>query len=80
MKLVISEQELVTIIEEKYGIKGVKVELELEPTPIKSKKTTTPKEDVVEKPVENTVESSEEKELPEATPVEAPTSISNLFN
>lgn len=78
MKLVISEQELVTIIEEKYGIKGVKVELE--PTPIKSKKTTTPKEDVVEKPVENTVESTEEKELPEATPVEAPTSISNLFN
>lgn len=78
MKLVISEQELVTIIEEKYGIKGVKVELE--PTPVKSKKTTTPKEDVVEKPVENTVESSEEKELPEATPVEAPTSISNLFN
>ncbi len=78
MKLVISEQELVTIIEEKYGIKGVKVELE--PTPTKSKKTTTPKEDVVEKPVENTVESSEEKELPEATPVEAPTSISNLFN
>lgn len=78
MKLVISEQELVTIIEEKYGIKGVKVELEA--TPTKSKKTTTPKEDVVEKPVENTVESSEEKELPEATPVEAPTSISNLFN
>lgn len=78
MKLVISEQELVTIIEEKYGIKGVKVELE--PTPAKSKKTTTPKEDVVEKPVENTVESTEEKELPEATPVEAPTSISNLFN
>lgn len=78
MKLVISEQELVTIIEEKYGIKGVKVELE--PTPTKNKKTTTPKEDVVEKPVENTVESSEEKELPEATPVEAPTSISNLFN
>lgn len=78
MKLVISEQELVTIIEEKYGIKGVKVELE--PTPTKSKKTTTPKEDVVEKPVENTVESSEEKELPEATPVEVPTSISNLFN
>lgn len=78
MKLVISEQELVTIIEEKYGIKGVKVELE--PTPTKSKKTTTPKEDVVEKPVENTVESSEEKELPEATPVEAPSSISNLFN
>lgn len=78
MKLVISEQELVTIIEEKYGIKGVKVELES--TPTKSKKTTTPKEDVVEKPVENTVESSEEKELPEATPVEAPTSISNLFN
>lgn len=78
MKLVISEQELVTIIEEKYGIKGVKVELE--PTPVKSKKTTTPKEDVVEKPVENTVESTEEKELPEATPVEAPTSISNLFN
>lgn len=78
MKLLISEQELVTIIEEKYGIKGVKVELE--PTPTKSKKTTTPKEDVVEKPVENTVESSEEKELPEATPVEAPTSISNLFN
>lgn len=78
MKLVISEQELVTIIEEKYGIKGVRVELE--PTPTKSKKTTTPKEDVVEKPVENTVESSEEKELPEATPVEAPTSISNLFN
>lgn len=78
MKLVISEQELVTIIEEKYGIKGVKVELES--TPVKSKKTTTPKEDVVEKPVENTVESSEEKELPEATPVEAPTSISNLFN
>lgn len=78
MKLVISEQELVTIIEEKYGIKGVKVELE--PTPTKSKKTTTPKEDVVEKPVENTVESSEEKELPEATPVGAPTSISNLFN
>ncbi|MBQ5918505.1 MAG: hypothetical protein IIW92_12435 [Lachnospiraceae bacterium] len=78
MKLVISEQELVTIIEEKYGIKGVKVELET--TPVKSKKTTTPKEDVVEKPVENTVESSEEKELPEATPVEAPTSISNLFN
>lgn len=78
MKLVISEQELVTIIEEKYGIKGVKVELE--PTPTKSKKTTTPKEDVVEKPVENTVESTEEKELPEATPVEAPTSISNLFN
>lgn len=78
MKLVITEQELVTIIEEKYGIKGVKVELE--PTPTKSKKTTTPKEDVVEKPVENTVESSEEKELPEATPVEAPTSISNLFN
>lgn len=78
MKLVITEQELVTIIEEKYGIKGVKVELEN--TPTKSKKTTTPKEDVVEKPVENTVESSEEKELPEATPVEAPTSISNLFN
>lgn len=78
MKLVISEQELVTIIEEKYGIKGVKVELE--PTPTKSKKTTTPKEDVVEKPVENTVESSEEKELPEATPVEAPTSIASLFN
>lgn len=78
MKLVISEQELVTIIEEKYGIKGVKVELES--TPVKSKKTTTPKEDVVEKPVENTVEFSEEKELPEATPVEAPTSISNLFN
>lgn len=78
MKLVITEQELVTIIEEKYGIKGVKVELE--PTPTKSKKTTTPKEDVVEKPVENTVESTEEKELPEATPVEAPTSISNLFN
>lgn len=78
MKLVISEQELVTIIEEKYGIKGVKVELE--GTPVKSKKTTTPKEDVVEKPVENTVESTEEKELPEATPVEAPTSISNLFN
>lgn len=78
MKLVITEQELVTIIEEKYGIKGVKVELE--PTSTKSKKTTTPKEDVVEKPVENTVESSEEKELPEATPVEAPTSISNLFN
>lgn len=78
MKLVITEQELVTIIEEKYGIKGVKVELES--TPVKSKKTTTPKEDVVEKPVENTVESSEEKELPEATPVEAPTSISNLFN
>lgn len=78
MKLVISEQELVTIIEEKYGIKGVKVELES--TPTKSKKTTTPKEDVVEKPVENTVESSEEKELPEATPVEAPTSISTLFN
>ena len=78
MKLVITEQELVTIIEEKYGIKGVKVELET--TPVKSKKTTTPKEDVVEKSVENTVESSEEKELPEATPVEAPTSISNLFN
>ena len=78
MKLVISEQDLVTIIEEKYGIKGVKVELEH--TPVKSKKTTTPKEDVVEKPVENTVESTEEKELPEATPVEAPTSISNLFN
>lgn len=78
MKLVITEQELVTIIEEKYGIKGVKVELET--TPVKSKKTTTPKEDAVEKPVENTVESSEEKELPEATPVEAPTSISNLFN
>lgn len=78
MKLVISEQELVTIIEEKYGIKGVKVELET--TPVKGKKTTTPKEDVVEKPVENTVESTEEKELPEATPVEAPTSISNLFN
>ena len=78
MKLVISEQDLVTIIEEKYGIKGVKVELEN--TPVKSKKTTTPKEDVVEKPVENTVESTEEKELPEATPVEAPTSISNLFN
>ena len=35
MKLVISEQELVTIIEEKYGIKGVKVELET--TPVKSK-------------------------------------------
>lgn len=78
MKLVISEQELVTIIEEKYGIKGVKVELE--PTPVKSKKTTTPKEDVVEKPVENTVEYSEEKELPEATPIEDPTSISSLFN
>ena len=78
MKLVITEQELVTIIEEKYGIKGVKVELET--TPVKSKKTTTPKEDVVEKPVENTVESSEVKELPEATLVEAPTSISNLFN
>jgi hypothetical protein len=76
MKLVITEQELVTIIEEKYGIKGVKVELEA--TPTKSKKTTTPKEDVVEKPVENTVE--EVKELPEATPVEAPTSISTLFN
>ena len=76
MKLVITEQELVTIIEEKYGIKGIKVELES--TPTKSKKTTTPKEDVVEKPVENTVE--EVKELPEATPVEAPTSISTLFN
>ena len=77
MKLVITEQELVTIIEEKYGIKGVKVELEA--TPTKAKKTTTPKEDVVEKPVETAVESSEEKELPEATPVEAPT-ISSLFN
>jgi hypothetical protein len=76
MKLVITIEELATIIEEKYGIKGVKVELEA--TPTKSKKTTTPKEDVVEKPVENTVE--EVKELPEATPVEAPTSISTLFN
>lgn len=78
MKLVITEQELVTIIEEKYGIKGVKVELES--TPARAKKTTTPKEDVVEKPVETAVESSSgEKELPEATPVEAPT-ISSLFN
>jgi hypothetical protein len=76
MKLVITIEELATIIEEKYGIKGVKVELEA--TPTKSKKTTTPKEDVVEKPVENTVE--EVQELPEATPVEAPTSISTLFN
>lgn len=78
MKLVLTQKDLLTIIEEKFGIKGVQVELE--DTPVKSKKTTTPKEDVVEKPVENTVESTEEKELPEATPVEAPTSISNLFN
>lgn len=78
MKLIINMQELATIIEEKYGIKGVEIEV-VNPT-TKGKKTTTPKEDVVEKPVENTVESSEDKELPEATPVEAPTSISNLFN